>query len=467
MSRNSDIARAGMGGRVESLAAAGNNPKAIAAAVSEESGHLISTASVRRHLEKQSVNAAVVSDYSGIKRVVAALKGQPDERDTGQSSYYGLQKLDTTNCFTTYYGLARGLKNGQVLNGFRNIALKLTKGAHLVGATRDEEKITALAESLNFSSLLQNTVRSTCEMGTCLTSQLTEQGAFTTPKILPIEYYSLLTENETVEETDTDILIHGEIDKIIKNEMDDKRKVLERDEIGIIRLWESDNKLKDIHGRWTFGMYGESMTLGLTKPLKSLLNGNYHWDAFLDRYGSGRYLHNLKLLGELVKEKIVTAAKAQEILEGEAAAGQKIGPNQDIFGIGKEVSMLATQTGFDIIPYFQWLEHRIDRTLLQSDVGAGDVGSSWTSAGTAVAAADYDTFESLRKTIFEQFYTEIVVPRCEDIGLNPKHVSIAATPFLSVSVPFDTLTKWVELGHITPEELRDRGGFPEDMPDAD
>jgi hypothetical protein len=315
--RNSDIIRTGMGGRVKTLKAAGSNPKAIAAAVSEESGHHISPASVTRYLTKESVTAAVVPDQSDFVRLAAAITGTADERDSGQSSYYGLDVLDTSNCFTTYYGLARKLENGQVLSGFRNIALKVTKGAHLVGEEKDAEKIAALSKSLNFSSLLQDTVRYTCEMGTCLISQLNDQDHFVTPGILPIEHYSLLTENETVGNTDVDTLIHGPIDKIIKDEMTEKRKVFDRDEIGLLRLWENGNKLKDIHGRWTLSMYGESMTLGLKTPLKALLNGTYHWGAFLDRYGSGRLVHNLKTLGELLKAGTITTATAQKVLEKE------------------------------------------------------------------------------------------------------------------------------------------------------
>jgi hypothetical protein len=178
--RNSDITRAGVGGRVEEMAVAGDKPKAIATVVSEESGHLISAASVRRHIAKQSVNAAVVPDHEAIKRVVAALQGLADDRDTGNSSHYGACQLNTTNCFTTYYGLARGIKNGQVLRAFKNIALKITNGAHIAGDERDAEKIEALSKSLNFSSLLQNVVRYTCEMGTCLVGQYDDKGGFVT-----------------------------------------------------------------------------------------------------------------------------------------------------------------------------------------------------------------------------------------------------------------------------------------------
>ncbi|MEA3457765.1 MAG: hypothetical protein U9R21_03715, partial [Candidatus Thermoplasmatota archaeon] len=170
MSRSSDIGRAGMERRVETLAAAGSIPPQIAEAVSQESGHNISTASVRRHLAKQSVNATVpaTEEYGAVKRLAAAISGLTDVRDTDISSYFGKYKLNTTNNFTQYYGIARGIGNGQVSRAFKNIALKITSGARIVGDERDADRIDALSKAINFSSLLQNVVRYTCEMGTCL-----------------------------------------------------------------------------------------------------------------------------------------------------------------------------------------------------------------------------------------------------------------------------------------------------------
>jgi hypothetical protein len=105
----------------------------------------------------------------------------------------------------------------------------------------------------------------------------------------------LLTESETVGRID-DTPVHGIVDRIVLDETGTKEKVFDRDELGLLRLWEGGNELTDVHGRKTDGMYGESMTLGIETPLKSLLNGAYNWDMFLDRYGSGRLVHNMKLL---------------------------------------------------------------------------------------------------------------------------------------------------------------------------
>ncbi|MEA3457884.1 MAG: hypothetical protein U9R21_04310, partial [Candidatus Thermoplasmatota archaeon] len=226
-------------------------------------------------------------------------------------------------------------------------------------------------------------------------------------------------------------------------------------------------KVHDIAGRSTFGIYGESMTIGVETPLKSLLNSSYYYDEFIHRYGLGRLHINLKLLSDMIKEGTIEPTAAKETHKADTAAMQKLGPNEDIISTGQEVSMIESKTGFAIVPYLEWRRKQIDRTLLQSDVGAGDVGSAWTSAGTAVMAQDYDTYMSLRETIFSQFLTEIIAPRCEEFALDPKKISISATPLSQVDVPFAILVEMRDRGDITESELRERCGFPEVKPEEE
>jgi len=452
-----------MGGSVLRLASNGRLPSAIATEISTDCGQPISADSVRRYLAKQSLNAAIPDERSAIDRLVAAISGLPDQRDSSATQYYGMYKLNTTNNFTTYYGIARGIKNGQVLRAFKNIALKITNGARIVGDERDAEKIDALMTTINFSSLLQNVVRYTCEMGTGIVGMKTE-GEYITPSILPMQYYTLLTDSETPGNV-TDKLVHGEVTKIVFGEGGEDMKPFERDDMGLFRLWADGNEMNDIAGRNTFGIYGESMTLGVETPLKSLLNSSYYYDEFIKRYGLGRLHINLKLLADMIKDKTVNKAQAQVAQDADTAALQKLNPNEDIISAGREVSMLETKTGFDIMPFIEWRAKQIDRALLQSDVGAGDVGSSWTSAGTAVSAQDYDTYKSLRETMFRMFLEEIILPRLPEFNLNPKTLSIAATPFLKIDVPFPDLIEMCDRGTITESELRDRAGFPAEKPD--
>lgn len=462
MPRGSDIDRAGVGADVIRHAASGDTPSMISASI----GHDISSASVRRYLAKQSANAAIVPERNiTSEMVMAAISGLADTRDTGVSSYFGKYQLNTINNFTRYYGLARGIGNGQVMRAFKNIALKITNGAKIVGDEKDAEKIATMTKTLNFSSLLQNVTRYTCEMGTCLVG-MKSKNQYIPPSILPIQYYTLLTDAETPG-TVEDGLVHGIVTQVVFDEMGDEAHTFDRDEIGLLRLWEDGNELQDISGRSTFGIYGESMTIGVETPLKSLLNSSYYYDEFIKRYGLGRLHINLKTLADMIKDGAVNATAAQAAQDADTAAIQKLGPNEDIISAGREVSMIESKTGFDIVPYLEWRRKQIDRALLQSDVGAGDVGSSWTSAGTAVSAQDYDTFKSLRETIFEQFMTEIIVPRCEEFSLKSETLSIAATPFLQVDVPFQTITEWVKLGLISEGEARGRGGFPEIKPDSE
>lgn len=463
--RNSDIDRAGMGTQVETMAASGDNPGMIAAAVSDESGHSISAASVRRHLAKHGVNAAVVlEEHLMAQRVAAAISGLADTRDTDVSSYFGKYQLNTSNPFTKFYGLARETGYGPVESAFEKIALKITRGARIVGREQDAEKIDALSKSIGFATLLADTTRYTFEMGTCLLGTKNDAGAWISPTGLSMQYYTLLTDSETVGTIGKD-MVHGEITKIVFDETGDNPKTLERDEVGLLRRWSNFNEMKDIAGRSTDGIYGRSLTIGIETPLKSLLNGGYYYDEFIKRYGLGRLNINLKLLGEQIAAKEITSAEAQASQNAEAAAIKELNPNEDFIGAGREISMLESKTGFDIMPYRNDLKEEINRTLLQSDVAAGNVGSSWTSAGTAVSAQDYDIYQSSRDSIFEQFMTEIIAPRCEEFLLKPETLSIAATPFLRVDVPFADLNEMWQNGNITESELRDRGGFPAVKPD--
>lgn len=469
MPRNSEIDRAGLGGRVLELAGNGDTAPMIAAAITPaNAGNEISTASVRRYLAKQSVNAAIPSESSAMKLLVAAISGMPDTRDSKTSSYYGLYKLNTTNAFTQYYGIARGIKNGQVLRAFKNIALKLTNGARIVGDERDAEKIAALSADINFSSLLQNVVRYTCEMGTCIVGLKSDAGESVLPAILPMQYYSLLTDRETPG-TVTDDLVHGTVSTIAFDETGVAPKTFERDDMGLFRLWSDGHEMQDISRRSTFGIYGESMTLGVETPLKSLLNSSYYYDMFIQDFGLGRYVQNMKMLAQMLLDQKVTPEYAVKQQDATVAAMQQMQPDENIVTVGDEIHMMDSRVGFDIMPFLNWRGKQIDRTLLQSDVGSGDVGSSWTSSGTAVSAQDYDTYNSLRGALFEMFMTEIIVPRCEssEFALDPKTLSIAATPFLKIDVPFPDLIELHDRGIITEPELRDRAGFPVEKPDND
>ena len=279
-----------------------------------------------------------------------------------------------------------------------------------------------------------------------------------------MRYITLLTENETPGKVE-EHLVHGDITQIVLSEGGDSQVVYEREDVGLFRIWAGGNEFTDIMGRSTDGIYGESMTLGVATPLKSLLNASFHYDAFIERYGLGQRHINLTLLADMLREKKITVAAAQETQDADAAALQKIGANEDIVSMGREVKMIESKTGFDIVTYLEWREKQINRALLQSDVGAGDVGNSWTSAGTAVSAQDYDTYKSLRDTLFDVFLTEVVTPRLPEFGLDPATISISATPYLRVDVPYQVLTEWADRGIITEGELRIRGGFAHVKPE--
>jgi len=469
MTRTSEIARAGLGDEVERMAADGDSAPRIAAAISGESGKQFSKFMVQRHLQKCSVNAAVTPSgaYRALDQLAAAIAGVEGTRDQADpnTAYYGRFELNTANVYDYYYSLARDV-SGQVSRAFETMAYKVTNGARIVGDENDAEQIKELTTAIDFSSLLQDVVRSTCELGTSIVGLKSDTGESMRPQLLPMSYITLLTQNETVGEV-AGTLVHGDVDRVILNEDDDDTRIeYLREDVGLFRLWAGGNKFIDIKGRNTSGIYGRAMVIGIETPLKSLLNSSYYYDEFVKRYGLGRLHINLKLLADMIKEQTVNRDQAQVAQDADTAALQKLNPNEDIISAGREVSMIESKQGFDLVPYLNWRERQIDRALLQSDVGAGNVGSSWTSAGTAVSLQDYDTYKSLRETIFGTFFTEIIVPRLPDFGLDPKSVSLTATPFLRVDVPYVSLIDMHDRGIITEGELRDRAGFPEIKPDT-
>jgi len=467
MSRNSEITRSGLGNRVAALASEGIIPPRISEIVSEESGQAISTPMVRRHLNKQSLNASTLSgEHRALEMLAAAITGSPTvARDYADAnvSYFGRYKVETSNVFDHYYALARDV-SWQVERGFTNLSLKITNGARIVGDERDTDKIAELSKALNFSSLLQDVVRSTCEMGTCVTILKSIDDEYITPQISPMSYITLLTDHETPGTVGTD-LVHGNVTQIVHDEGASGQIIYNIDDVGLFRIWGGANKFVDLQGRPTWSIYGRSMTIGVETPLKSLMNASYYYDEFVKRYGLGRLHFNLTLLADMIKAKTITGEAAQVTQDADVAAGQKLSANEDIYSTGREVSMIESKQGFDIVPYLEWRSKQVDRALLQSDVGAGDVGSSWTSAGTAVSAQDYDTYKSLRETLFELFISEIVEPYLPVYGLDPKTVAITATPFLRVDVPYQVLVDMRDRGSITESELRDRAGFSPIKPD--
>ncbi|MEA3324407.1 MAG: hypothetical protein U9Q37_04625, partial [Euryarchaeota archaeon] len=311
--RSSEIDRIKMGGRVRKLNEDGDTAPMIAATISQESGHEVSKHMVHRYLQKESMNAAVIipDEHRGIEMLAAAITGYPDVRDQANAStmYFGRYVLDTSNIFDKYYSLARDIL-GQVEGGFVKLALKITNGARIVGDERDAENIDDLMTAINFSSLLQDVVRSTCEMGTCVVGLKSTDGEYTAPQMLPMNRITLLTERETLGSIDNKLLIHGNVTQIVHDEGKANQISYNRDDVGLFRIWAGANKFTDIAGRSTFSIYGRSMTIGVETPLKSLLNSSYYYDEFVKRYGMGRLNINMKLLADMLLEKKITTDAA-------------------------------------------------------------------------------------------------------------------------------------------------------------
>ena len=459
MTRESNIDLLGVGGPVMVLHQQGTmTPGVIAATV----GKGITPTQVSRYIKKNNI----IDEGHALKMVVAAIAGIPTVRDTevAGTEYFGRFVVDTANPFSKFYTIARSGMSAQVSRAFISLALKMTDGIQLVGDERAQDTLDVLMTDLDFAALAQDTARSMCEMGTVVMLLRDTEGQLIKPQISPMDYITLLTENETPGTVDTDKLVHGEITQVIHDEGGDGVITYERGEIALFRIWSKYNYFIDIKGRNTFGIYGESMVPYVESPLKSLMNATYYYNEYIKRHGLGRLHIDMRELARALSAGEITRAEAETVQEGNTAAIQNIKSTEDIITAGDDVKMLTPGGTIDIVQYRQDLRREIDRALLQSDVSGGDVGNAWTNAGSTVSKNDYDLITSMRDTFFATMKSEVVDPWLVQIGINPAEVTLYADPLFVADVAPRDLIEMRLNGDITQEELRHRAGFPDEKP---
>jgi len=458
MTRQSNIDRFGVGGRVLAMRR-DNTPKMIAATV----GHGITPTQVSRYITKKNTTSI---DDARLKMVVAAISGLPTVRDTEEEGkeYYGKYLVDVSNPFSKYYAIARSGMSAQVSRAFISLSLKLTDGITLIGDERKQDALDALMTDLDFAALSQDIARSVCEMGTVVVLLRDEGGALVKPQITPMDYITLLTERETIGTVDADKVVHGDVERAVHDESNTNQIVYKREEFALFRMWAKYNYFTDIKGRDTFGIYGESMVPYVEAPLKSLLNATYYYNEYIKRHGLGRLHIDMRELARALSAGEITHAEAETVQEGNTAALQKIKSTEDLITAGDTVQMLTPGGTIDITKYRQDLSREIDRALLQSDVSGGNVGNSWTNAGSAVSMHELKTLQSMRDTLFATMKDEIIDPWLEQISINPEDVTLFAEPLFVPEVSSRDLIEMRLGGDITQAELRHRAGFPDEKP---
>lgn len=462
MPRNSKIDRNKLGATVLDMSSQGKSATLISSSLPG-----ISKQQVDRYVQKNKPFTSAISLQNKQRELlVAAIQGLPDRRDTHTEGkeFYGMFEISTQNIFDKYYSIARGGLSGQISRAFINISLKITNGIKVVGPEGAQDTIDEVMTQINFKSLAQDIARSQCEMGTVVVPLKDIDGKLTIPRITPINYITLLTERENIGEIPSNLLIHGEIDRIVHGESTPGQIIYERGDAALFRIWDGANYFNDIKGRSTFGIYGASMVPDIENPLKSMMNASYYYDEFIKRYGMGRLHIDMRMVSEMYKDNTINREKSASALEAEAAALQNIKANEDIVSIGEDVKMLDVQNAFDITTFFEFREKQIDRGLLQSDVAGGNVGNEWTSSGNPVNDQELKTLQSMRDTFFSTLLNEIVIPHLEFNNISTTDVSIYAEPLSHISVAHRDLIEMRELGEIASTELRHMTGFPDEMP---
>jgi hypothetical protein len=232
-------------------------------------------------------------------------------------------------------------------------------------------------------------------------------------------------------------------------------------------MWSKYNYFIDAKGRNTFGIYGDSMIPYIETPLKSLLNATYYYNEYIKRHGLGRLHGDMRELARALSAGEITHTEAETVQKSNTAALQTIKSTEDIITAGDTVQMLTPGGTIDITKYRQDLIDEINRALLQSDVSGGNVGNSWTNAGSAVSMHELKTLQSMRDTFFTTMKFEIVDPWLEQINISPDEVTLFAEPLFVAEIAPRDLIEMRLAGDITQEELRHRAGFPDEKPETE
>ena len=467
MTRSSHIDRQGVGAAVMKQHKKDVPAPQIAAAV----GHGVTVSQVHRYVQKHAAVNSVVSDgrTDALRMLTAAVQGLPDRRDrhTEGIEYFGGHEVPTTNIFGWYYDICRSGLSGQVTAGFEQLALKLTVGVRLVGTEQIQPALNDLSDDLDLTSLIKDIARSVLEMGTVVVVTRNPDEDLIKPIITPVDYITMLTDRETIGSVDSKLLIKGDVTQIVHAEGTKGQFIYTPDDVAIFTRWAKTNYFTDILGRQTYGIWGMSKVPGVAAPLKSMLNASYHYDEFIKRYGMGRLHIDMKMVSDMLKADTITDADATTMQESEAAALQNVSANQDLITLGDDVNMIETKQAFDITKYLAFREAQINAALGISDVAAGKVSSSWTSSGVSVHAQEMLSLQSMRGTIVTTMFRDIITPHLEANKIDPNDVMLFTEPLSQVNVSHRDLLDAADRGVLTDMQVRERMGFPAQLPDED
>ena len=203
-------------------------------------------------------------------------------------------------------------------------------------------------------------------------------------RLLPMDYVTLLPEGISAGSTPS-TLMTGDIERVVVNEEstitnDVTKQILDVDKEAIVyRYNHRGNVFEDIMGRNTYGLYGRSLLENKEWRLEYYYDMLESYRKYVQRYGFGRLFYNSSVLAELLKME--DYSKFEEVRNAMSAKMEELAENEDILGVGMDITQLTTNTGLDILGMKESLEKDIYALLFGSGITSGkEAGTTYASA---------------------------------------------------------------------------------------
>lgn len=202
-------------------------------------------------------------------------------------------------------------------------------------------------------------------------------------RLLPMDYVTLLIKGMSAGSTPS-TLMTGDIDRTVVNETsitgDITKQILDIDkEVIVYRYNHRGNVFEDIMNRNTYGLYGRSLLANKEWRLEYYYDMLQSYRKYVQRYGFGRLYYNSKVLAELLKAE--NYDKFVEVRNAMSEKMEELKENEDILGVGMDITQLDTNTGLDILGMKESLEKDIYALLFGNGITSGkEAGTTYASA---------------------------------------------------------------------------------------
>lgn len=284
------------------------------------------------------------------------------------------------------------------------------------GNTKLVEYFENWARRINLDNKLRTAVRLTCRNGTYVAfwdDQPEENIGFeplmmSKTTIIPKGFNPDKPSGKSAE-----VVLTTPIDYFLVNEGNsDKNLVMKYkpEQVIYIALYPFDYSQKDIKGRVTFGLYGNSLLESVSDIFDKYMDVIEGFANYVKKYGQGRYHIDYYVLEEMLKAGQVE--EAQALLLKMRDEHTTLQANDDIISAGCKINTIdSNSSSLTVTDFKHSLENDIEVGLMQSPLTMGRGEGSTYASGYVSESERLLTLEGLQQEFVNQINDQIIKPR--------------------------------------------------------